>query len=60
LLVKEAFLNYAGGFVSVLDVVFSDYVGQYTITDLLFPYTPRFIEMLLSDTAKRAVLQKKK
>src|SRR6266567_2233852 len=39
--------------------VFADYVGQYAITDLLFPYTPRFIEMLLSDTAKRAGVQKK-
>ena len=32
--------------------VFADYVKQYSITDMLFPYTPRFIEMLLSDTAK--------
>jgi len=39
--------------------VFADYVGQYTITDLLFPYTPRFIEMLLSDVAQRAGVQKK-
>jgi len=39
--------------------VFTDYVGQYSITDALFPYTPRFIEMLLSDVAKRAGVQKK-
>ena len=39
--------------------VFTDYVGQYKVTDILFPYTPRFIEMLLSDVAKRAQLQKK-
>ena|SRR6266566_9949657 len=39
--------------------VFADYVGQYAITDLLFPYTPRFIEMLLSDVAQRAGVQKK-
>src|SRR5256885_5868564 len=39
--------------------VFTDYVGQYDITDILFPYTPRFIEMLLSDVAKKAQLQKK-
>src|SRR5258708_5132961 len=39
--------------------VFTDYVGQYGITDILFPYTPRFIEMLLADTAKRAGVQKK-
>jgi site-specific recombinase XerD len=39
--------------------VFLNYVGQYTITDMLFPYTPRFIEMLLADTAKKAGVQKK-
>jgi len=39
--------------------VFADYIKQYTIIDTLFPYTPRFIEMLLSDTAKRAGVQKK-
>jgi site-specific recombinase XerD len=39
--------------------VFTDYVGQYHITDMLFPYTPRFIEMLLTDTAKKAGVQKK-
>ena len=39
--------------------VFSDYVGQYQIADILFPYTPRFIEMLLSDIAKKAGIQKK-
>src|SRR5437879_673250 len=39
--------------------VFADYVGQYGITDILFPYTPRFIEMLLSDVAKKAGVQKR-
>jgi site-specific recombinase XerD len=39
--------------------VFADYIRQYTITDLLFPYTPRFIELLLADIAKRAGLRKK-
>jgi site-specific recombinase XerD len=39
--------------------VFADYVRQYTITDTPFSYTPRFIEMLLSDTAKKAGVQKK-
>ncbi len=39
--------------------VFADYVEQYTITDVLFPYTPRFVELLLADTAKQAKLQKK-
>jgi site-specific recombinase XerD len=39
--------------------VFADYVAHYTITDILFPYTPRFVEMLLTDTATKAGLQKK-
>jgi site-specific recombinase XerD len=39
--------------------VFHDYVKRYGITEILFPYTPRFIEMILTDTAKRAELQKK-
>jgi len=39
--------------------VFEDYVQQYAITDTLFPYTPRFIEQLLSDSAKRANIHKK-
>jgi site-specific recombinase XerD len=39
--------------------VFHDYVKRYGITDVLFPYTPRFIEMILTDTAKKAELQKK-
>ncbi len=39
--------------------VFADYVRQYNVTDILFPYTPRFIEMLLSDMAKKAGVQKK-
>ncbi len=39
--------------------VFHDYVKRYGITEILFPYTPRFIEMILTDTAKRAGLQKK-
>lgn len=39
--------------------VFADYVKQYTITDVLFPYTPRSIELLLADVTKQAKLQKK-
>ena len=39
--------------------VFEDYVKQYTITDSLFPYTPRFIELLLASAAKQAKLHKK-
>jgi site-specific recombinase XerD len=34
--------------------VFHEYVKRYGITDSLFLYTPRFIEMILTDTAKRA------
>jgi len=39
--------------------VFNDYVQQYKATGLLFPYTPRLIEQLLTETAKRAGIQKK-
>lgn len=39
--------------------VFAEYIQQYSIKDTLFPYTPRFIEMLLSDIAKKAGIQKK-
>jgi len=39
--------------------VFADYVKQYGVTDTLFPYTPRFIERMLADTARHAKLQKK-
>ena len=38
---------------------FADYVKQYGVSDVLFPYTPRFIEMLLSEVTKKAGLQKK-
>ena len=34
--------------------VFEDYVEQYGIADSLFPYTPRFIELLLASAAKHA------
>jgi site-specific recombinase XerD len=39
--------------------VFEDYVKQYVITDTLFPYIPRFIELLLVSAAKQAKLHKK-
>jgi hypothetical protein len=39
--------------------VFGEYVERYNITDIVFPYTPRFIEMLLSDVAKKAGVRKK-
>ncbi len=44
---------------SELVPVFEDYVQQYAITDSLFPYTPRFIELLLTDAAKQATVYKK-
>jgi integrase/recombinase XerD len=39
--------------------VFEEYVKQYGIDERVFPYTPRFIEMLLTGVAHRAGLQKK-
>lgn len=39
--------------------VFEDYVTQYAITDSLFPYTPRFIELLLASAARHIKLHKK-
>lgn len=39
--------------------VFEDYVGQYSVTDTLFPYSPRFVELLLAGAAKQAKIQKK-
>ncbi len=38
---------------------FEDYIKQYAITDNLFPYPPRFIELLLASAAKQAKLHKK-
>jgi site-specific recombinase XerD len=39
--------------------VFEEYIKKHAISELVFPYTPRFIEMLLADATKRAGLQKK-
>ena len=41
-----------------LSQVFADYVERYDITDTLFPYTPRFIEQLLKQSAKEANISK--
>jgi integrase len=41
-----------------ITTVFQDYVGQYGVDDLLFPYTPRFIRLLITETAKKAGIQK--
>jgi site-specific recombinase XerD len=39
--------------------VYEEYIKQYGIDGVVFPYTPRFIEMLLTGVARRAGLQKK-
>jgi len=39
--------------------VYTDYTERYNVTDNLFPYTPRFIELLLAGAAKQAKIQKK-
>lgn len=44
---------------SQLSPVFADYVKRYDVTDVLFPYTPRFIEQLLRDAARGAGVTKK-
>ncbi len=37
---------------------FDDYVKQYDITDVLFPYTPRFLEQIITEVAKQADIRK--
>lgn len=39
--------------------VFTDYVELYNPSDALFPYTPRFVELMLSSVAKQAKVYKK-
>lgn len=39
--------------------VFYDYLSLYNITDLLFPYTHRTIELTLKETAEKAGIKKK-
>lgn len=39
--------------------VFKDYVDQYKIEDVLFPYTPRFIEQILAESGRNAEITKK-
>jgi len=39
--------------------VFAEYVKAYAISDRLFPYTERFIRMLIAGVAKEAKIQKK-
>jgi integrase/recombinase XerD len=40
-------------------LVFSDYVARYNIDDSLFPYTQRFLRLLITDTAEKAGIRKK-
>ena len=39
--------------------VFNDYVAGYQVDDVLFPYTPRFVRYLISETAEKAGIKKK-
>jgi site-specific recombinase XerD len=39
--------------------VFNDYVAGYKVGDLLFPYTPRFVRYLITETAEKAGVKKK-
>jgi site-specific recombinase XerD len=39
--------------------VFDDYVAGYQVDEVLFPYTPRFVRYLISETAEKAGVKKK-
>jgi integrase/recombinase XerD len=39
--------------------VFHDYVAGYQVEDRLFPYTPRFVRYLISETTQKAGVKKK-
>ena len=39
--------------------VFTDYVSAYKVDDVLFPYTPRFVRYLITETAEKAGVKKK-
>jgi integrase len=39
--------------------VFTDYVGCYKVDDTLFPYSQRFLRLLISETAAKAGIKKK-
>jgi integrase len=39
--------------------VFNDYVDSYKVDDVLFPYTPRFVRYLITETAEKAGVKKK-
>ena len=39
--------------------VFTDYIAGYKVEDVLFPYTPRFVRYLITETAEKAGIKKK-
>jgi integrase/recombinase XerD len=39
--------------------VFHDYVAGYQVDDVLFPYTPRFVRYLITETAEKAGVKKR-
>jgi site-specific recombinase XerD len=42
-----------------ITTVFRDYVERYGVDDVLYPYTQRFIQLLISETAQKAGVKKK-
>jgi site-specific recombinase XerD len=42
-----------------ITTVFRDYVDRYGVDDALFPYTQRFIRLLITETAEKAGVKKK-
>ena len=41
-----------------ITTVFQDYLERYEVDDLLFPYTRRFVQYLIAETAKKAGIKK--
>ena len=41
-----------------ITTVFQDYVEHYGVDDLLFPYTRRFVQYLITETAEKAGIKK--
>jgi integrase/recombinase XerD len=39
--------------------VFTDYIKEYTVTDQLFPFTPRLLRLLIARTSEKAGLTKR-
>jgi site-specific recombinase XerD len=42
-----------------ITTVFRDYVERYGVDDVLYPYTQRFIQLLITETAEKAGIKKK-